>query len=157
MDDRVLRAQRLVEENQYLTLATADPSGKPWCSTVWYAVRQRASSPDRLAVELIWLSLPEALHSRNLLARPEVGISIFDSTQPAGTGDGLQFDAVAQGVPSAELDGATEVFSQASVAAGGGEWTPAQVTEPARPRLYLARVHSAYLLGNGTRVEIPVA
>jgi hypothetical protein len=157
MDERVRRAQRILDENQYLTLATAGASGKPWCSTVWYAVWQRASSPDRLGVEFIWLSLPDALHSRNLLTRPETGISVFDSTQPAGTGDGLQFGAVAAGVPSAELDEAVAVFSHASVAAGGGEWTRAEVTEPARPRLYVARIHSGFVLGNGTRVDLPVA
>lgn len=157
MDELVRRAQRLIEENQYLTLATADLKGRPWCSTVWYAAWQRSSSPHRLAVQFIWLSLPDALHSRNLSDRPEVGISIFDSAQPAGTGDGLQFGALAERAPSADLDEAAAVFSHASVAAGGGTWTRAQVEEPARPRLYIARIDSGFLLGDGTRVDLPVA
>jgi uncharacterized protein YhbP (UPF0306 family) len=157
MDERVGRAQRIVEQNQYLTLATADANGKPWCSTVWYAAWGRVASLDRLGVEFIWLSWPEARHSRNLSVRPEVGISIFDSTQAAGAGDGLQFDAHARRVPSAELDEAVSVFSRASVAAGGGAWTRGQVEEPAVPRLHVARMDSGFLLGGGTRVDLPLA
>ena len=156
VNEIVVRARKLLEENQYLTLATSDTTGRPWSSTVWYTAWQRSRSGEMLAVEFIWLSRPEALHSRNLLQRPEVGISIFNSAQPAGTGDGLQFAARAEPVPSALLDEVADVFSKASLAAGGGAWTRVQVEEPALPRLYLARTESAYLLGNGTRVEIPL-
>ena len=157
VDELVERAHQLLTENQYLTLATADAEGRPWSSTVWYAARHPSRSPDGLSVEFIWLSRPDALHSRNLLQRPEVGISIFDSTQPAGTGDGLQLAALAGPVPSAGLDEAAAVLSAASLAAGGGPWIRAQVEEPAVPRLYVARVEAAYLLGDGTRVEVPLA
>lgn len=151
------RAQELIAENQYLTLATADATGRPWSSTVWYAARLRPQSARSLAVEFIWLSRPEAQHSRNLVQRPEVGISIFDSAQPAGTGDGLQFAARAELVASTSLDEAAAFFSEVSLAAGGGPWTRAQLEEPAVPRLYVARVERGYLLGGGQRVELPLA
>ena len=151
------RASALLEENQYLTLATADGDGQPWCSTVWFCTSRQVRSPAGLGVELVWLSRPEARHSLNLLQRPQVRISIFNSTQAAGTGDGLQFAALAERVPSEHLDETAEVFSQASLAAGGGPWRRAQVEEPALPRLYVARVQRAFLLGNGGRTEIPVA
>ncbi|GAA1477141.1 hypothetical protein GCM10009623_15870 [Nocardioides aestuarii] len=153
----VERAQRLLEANQYLTLATADASGRPWSSTVWYAAWQPAPSADAWSLELVWLSLPAAQHSQNLEARPDVGISIFDSGQPAGTGDGLQLAARAELVPDDRLDEAAAVFSAASLAAGGGPWTRAQVSEPARPRLWVARPVAAYVLGGGTREEVPLA
>lgn len=156
-NERVSLARKLLEENQYLTLATADASGRPWSSTVWYTAWQRTASPQRLAVEFIWLSRPEAQHSINLLQRPEVGISIFNSTQPAGTGDGLQFGARAERVPDDELDEAAAAFSRASLAAGGGAWTRAQVEAPAPPRLYIARIERAFLLGSGSRIELPLA
>jgi hypothetical protein len=155
--ENAARALQLLHENQYLTLATADTSGRPWSSTVWYAAWRPSRSDERLSVDFIWLSRPEAQHSRNLLQRPEVGISIFDSAQPAGTGDGLQFAARAEPVPPALLDDAVDAFSEASLAAGGGAWTRAQVEAPALPRLYIARPESAYLLGGGTRVEVALA
>jgi len=157
VNELVKRAHQLLEENQYLTLATSDATGRPWSSTVWYTAWQCSRSEERLTVEFIWLSRPDARHSKNLLQRPEVGISIFNSAQPAGTGDGLQFAARAELVPSGQLDKAAAAFSTASLTAGGGAWTRAQVEEPALPRLYLARPESAYLLRNGTRVELPLA
>jgi uncharacterized protein YhbP (UPF0306 family) len=150
------RADAMLQGNQYLTLATADRVGLPWATTVWYCTSSQTLSPSGLGVELIWLSSPDARHSVNLGERPEVGISIFDSAQPAGIGDGLQFAARAELVPSDRLDEAAEVFSRESLAAGGGLWTRAQVEEPALPRLYVARIERAFVLGNGGRTEIPV-
>jgi hypothetical protein len=155
--ENAARALQLLHENQYLTLATADPSGRPWSSTVWYTAWRPSRSDDRLSVCFIWLSRPEAQHSMNLVQRPEVGISIFDSAQPAGTGDGLQFAARAEPVAPALLGDAVDAFSEASLAAGGGPWSRAQVEAPSLPRLYIARPESAYLLGGGTRVEVPLA
>ena len=60
-------------------------------STVWCTALQRSRSAERFTVEFIWLSRPDARHSKNLVQRPEVGISMFNSAQPAGTSDGLQF------------------------------------------------------------------
>ncbi len=157
MNELVTSAQRLLEEIRYLTLATADGNGRPWSSTVWYAAWRRSRSPEALAVDLVWLSRPEAQHSRNLVERPEVGLSIFDSHQPAGTGIGLQLAARAEPVPTDELDEALRAFSQASVAAGGGPWTREKLEEPAVLRPYVARIETALLLGDGTRVEIPLA
>lgn len=157
MNEQVGRAYRLIEANRYLTLATADLSGRPWASTVWYTLLPRASWQHGFGVEPVWLSRPEARHSRNLTQRPEVGISIFDSRQPPDAGQGLQLAAVAEQVRSPQLDKVVAAFSLACVAAGGDEWTRAQVEEPALPRLYIARISSAFLLGEGSRVELPLA
>jgi hypothetical protein len=153
----VERARRMLTQNQYLTLATADESGRPWATTVWYAAWQRTRPADALDLELVWLSRPEAQHSHNLLVRPEVGISVFDSGQPAGTGDGLQLSAVAAEVDPSVLDETAAVFSEASLAAGGGPWARADVEGVAAPRLYVARVERAYVLGGRERHELPLA
>ena len=150
------RARMMLEENQYLTLATADSGGEPWSTTVWYCTSPDVGSPSGIAVQFIWLSMPESRHSKNLMERSEVGISIFNSTQPAGTGDGLQFAARATLADSAGLDETVKTFSRASLAAGGGPWTRAQVEAPARPRLYVATATQAFVLANGGRSQIPV-
>jgi len=157
VEERVGRARRMLAGIQYLTLATAGADGRPWASTVWCATWQPTTAGDALDLQLLWLSRPGARHSQNLLVRPEVGISIFDSTQPAGTGEGLQLDAVAGEVASADLDQPVAVLSDASVAAGGGPWDRGRVEGPdAVLHLYAARVRSAYLLGDGTRVDLPL-
>ena len=157
MDDAVARARSMLAANQYLTLATADDDGRPWATTVWYAARQRTRPADALDVELVWLSHPAARHSRNLVVRPEVGISVFDSGQPAGAGDGLQLAAVATEVDPADLDETAAVFPQASLAAGGGPWARADVEGAAIPRLYVARLEQAYVLGGRERHPVPLA
>jgi len=73
--------ERITGKTQYMVLATADAAGLPWASPVWFAANDGR--------EFNWVSRPEARHSRNLAVRPELGIAIFDSTQPAGTGEGV--------------------------------------------------------------------
>jgi hypothetical protein len=155
--ETIERARAMLAGIQYLTLATADADGEPWASTVWCTMWQPTEPPEALDLQLLWLSRREARHSQNLLVRPEVGFSVFDSSQPAGTGDGLQFRAVAGEIPSVDLDEPLAVLSQASVAAGGTQWDRSRVEGPdAVLHLYAARVRSAYLLGNGTRVDLPL-
>jgi len=60
-------ARTIMDTNLYMTLATADESGLPWASPVYYATEGYA--------EFYWVSSPEAKHSRNIAARPEVGSS----------------------------------------------------------------------------------
>lgn len=80
-EDREAIARAMIDDNLYMTLATADPSGRPWASPVYYAVAGYR--------EFFWVSEPEATHSRNLASRPELAIVIFDSTVPINTGRGV--------------------------------------------------------------------
>jgi len=36
-DEQAAKAREKVDSNRYMTLATADESGVPWASQVWYA------------------------------------------------------------------------------------------------------------------------
>jgi nitroimidazol reductase NimA-like FMN-containing flavoprotein (pyridoxamine 5'-phosphate oxidase superfamily) len=58
-------ARSIIDSNRYMTLATADESGLPWASPVWYA-----SAEYR---EFFWVSSPDVRHSRNLATRPAAG------------------------------------------------------------------------------------
>ena len=92
MDSPEEIAERILASNIYMTLATADGSGVPWASPVYYA-----PSADR--TELYWVSRPVTRHSRNLAARPELAIVIFDSTAPVYTGQAVYSEAVGGIVP----------------------------------------------------------
>jgi hypothetical protein len=67
-------ARTIIDENLYMTLATADESGLPWASPVYYASEEYSA--------FYWVSAPEATHSRNLAVRPQASIVIFDSHTP---------------------------------------------------------------------------
>ncbi len=77
--DEVARA--IIDGNRYMVLGTADEGGRPWVSPVYYA-------PSGYS-ELYWVSSPEAQHSRNLAARRDLSIVVFDSEAPVGEGQGV--------------------------------------------------------------------
>ena len=131
-------ARDIIDANQYLVLATADATGRPWCSPVYYAhVSYR---------ELYWVSLPDVAHSRNIASRPEVGIAIFDSHARIGTGQGVYMSALASQVPDAEIASAIATFSARSTAHGGLEWKASDVTGDAELRLYRATAEQHWIL-----------
>jgi nitroimidazol reductase NimA-like FMN-containing flavoprotein (pyridoxamine 5'-phosphate oxidase superfamily) len=140
-------AHAIIDANRFMTLATADGDGRPWASPVWYAHRDYT--------EFVWVSKPGALHSRNLAARPEVGIVIFDSTVVPGQAEAVYAEAIARELDGAERDEAIAVFSRRSQAQGLAEWTVADVTAPARHRLYRATAHRHFILqANDERLAV---
>ena len=128
-------ARSIVDTNRFMTLATADESGLPWASPVWYAPADYR--------ELYWVSSPEARHSRNLAQRPQLAIVIFDSHEPGGW-KALYMSAVAEEL--ADVDEGIEVFSSRSVEQGLPVWTRDDVLPPARHRLYRATVSEHFVL-----------
>src|SRR5215207_4031154 len=69
-------ARSVIDANSYMALGTADGAGSPWVSPVWFASEDYRN--------FHWVSSPDAKHSRNLAAHPEVAIAIFDSSVPVG-------------------------------------------------------------------------
>ena len=67
-------ARALMDANLYVILGTADAQGTPWVSPVYFATADYA--------EIFWVSNPDTQHSRNLAARPQLSMVIFDSTVP---------------------------------------------------------------------------
>ena len=57
-------ARDMIEASRYLVLATADATGRPWSSPVYFA--------HIGFTEFYWVSSPEVTHSRNIAVRPEV-------------------------------------------------------------------------------------
>jgi uncharacterized protein YhbP (UPF0306 family) len=141
-------ARSIIDSNLYMTLATVDEAGRPWASPVYYAPAEYR--------EFHWVSAPDARHSRNLAARPEVGIVIFDSRAPINTGQGVYLSAFAEQLTGDELDRGIKIFSRRSQEHGAGEWTPADVAPPARLRLYRATASEVFVLGARDE-RIPVA
>jgi len=133
----------ILDANAYLTLATADADGVPWASPVWFAHAGYR--------ELFWVSDPEARHSRNIAERAGVGVVVFDTQAPIGTGRGVYLRAIAAQVGDEDLERGLAIFSQRSRDQGGRAWTAADVRPPARHRLYRALVHEHHLGGRDDR------
>ena len=131
-------ARAIIDGNRYMVLGTADEGGRPWVSPVYYA-------PSGYS-ELYWVSSPEAHHSRNLAARPDLSIVVFDSQAPVGEGQGVYMSAVAEQLTGADLERGIEIFSRVSVSHGAKEWRVEDVQLPAALRLYRAHVSEHWVL-----------
>jgi nitroimidazol reductase NimA-like FMN-containing flavoprotein (pyridoxamine 5'-phosphate oxidase superfamily) len=147
MTEHLELLRRLIEANRFMALGTADEAGSPWVSPVWYA------TDDCRA--FYWVSDPGARHSRNLAQRPEVAITIYDSHLP-GTWQSVYLRAHAERVGDDELDAAIAIYAAHSRKQGLSEWTLAQVTGPAKHRLYRATASEHFLLDDHDE-RVPVA
>jgi nitroimidazol reductase NimA-like FMN-containing flavoprotein (pyridoxamine 5'-phosphate oxidase superfamily) len=130
------QARRIVDANRYMTLGTADASGRPWVSPVWYATEGYGA--------FLWVSRPGARHSLNLAERPELSAVIFDSTVPIGTGVAVYMSGSAEELTGPALERGIEVFSRRSLTDGGRAWGPIDVTGTAELRLYRAEISECF-------------
>ena len=132
-------AREIIESNRYMVLGTADEAGVPWVTPVWYA-----QSGYR---QFIWVSGPERRHSRNVRARPQVSIVIFDSRVAVGDARAVYMSARAEELAGAELERDIAVFDAAGQAQGlTGRWPLEKVVAPAPYRLYRATVSQHWVL-----------
>jgi nitroimidazol reductase NimA-like FMN-containing flavoprotein (pyridoxamine 5'-phosphate oxidase superfamily) len=139
MTDFSEMARTMIESNRYMVLGTADEAGVPWVTPVWYA-----QSDHR---EFLWVSSPDRRHSRNVVARPEVSIAIFDSTVAVGSARAVYMSARAEQVSGADLERDIARFAAAGQAQGlTRRWTAEDVLAPAPYRLYRATVSQHWVL-----------
>jgi len=76
-------ARRLLEASTLCAIATVSPGGRAHVNTAYFAW-----GPD---FDVVWLSAPEARHSRNVRANPSAAVAVFRSTQRWGGSDrGIQ-------------------------------------------------------------------
>jgi hypothetical protein len=139
-------ARTIIDSNRYMALGTADANGHPWVSPVWFA------SEDYKHFH--WVSSPEARHSRNVAARPEVAIAIFDSTVPVGGAQAVYMSGRADELTETELERGIEVFGRLSEMDVGRRWGLDDVQPPSLFRLYRATVSEHYVLIAGSDPEL---
>ena len=89
-------ARTIIDSNRYMVLGTADSDGHPWVSPVWFASEDYE--------HFLWVSSPDARHSRNVVTRPEVAIAIFDSTVQPGEAQAVYMSGRAEQLAGTELE-----------------------------------------------------
>jgi uncharacterized protein YhbP (UPF0306 family) len=151
-------ARQLIEENNYMVLGTADPSGTPWVCPVYY-------TPDGYH-DFYWVSSPDTRHSRNIAERADVAITIFDSRVPIGTAEAVYLSAIAGRVPEDEIGAVLATYNSRLPEQKRIE--PGEVLVSGLFRLYHAKAveHSVLIRGGDPRygrgadsrmtVELPV-
>jgi hypothetical protein len=144
-------ARALLGDNSYVVLGTADADGRPWVTPVWFA-------PDGLD-RLYWLSWPGARHSQLVEQRPEIAVTVFDSTVAPHEGAAFYATANARRCPQDDLDEALTIVNRRSVSQGLDAWTVDRVSSPARLRLYVAVYTDRWVLDQDADVDqrVPLA
>jgi len=82
------KAKQIIEKIPYITIATSDESGQPWNSPVYCAYDGKYN--------FYWASDQNGQHSKNISHNNKIFLVIYDSTVPAGTGEGVYIQAKAQ-------------------------------------------------------------
>lgn len=130
-------ARGVIDGNVYMVLGTADAAGRPWVSPVYFAASGYS--------DFYWISSPDALHSRNLAARPELSIVIFDSRVAPGTGQAVYMAALAEQLAEPDIDQALEIYP-GPPERGARVIRPDEVRPPGAYRLFHATVSEHWIL-----------
>ena len=138
MNDFADLARSVIDDNSYMVLGTADESGHPWVSPVWFATVDRR--------HFHWVSGHETRHSRNLEARQEIAIVIYGRTGAPGTAGVVYISGTAKELTGAELQEGIDIFGRLSRTNEGRDWKLADVQPPAQHRLYRATADEYYVL-----------
>lgn len=145
MTDYNAHARSILAATSYVVLATADDTGHPWATPVWFA----ADAVDRL----YWLSWPGARHSVLIERRPEIALTVFDSTVLPHTGTAFYASARARQCADEDVDEALRIYNRRSIAEGFGEFTRQQVSGESRLRPYVAEIIEAWVLDPDAEVD----
>jgi nitroimidazol reductase NimA-like FMN-containing flavoprotein (pyridoxamine 5'-phosphate oxidase superfamily) len=126
-DELMATVRQVIDSNRYLVLGTVESDGRPRVSPVYYGV-----DDDR---DFYWVSSPDAIHSMNVEARPDVSAVIYDSSVHVGHGRAVYLTGRARRVTDGELPDRTRVAFREHM--GGRAFRPEELQGAADLRLYL--------------------
>jgi hypothetical protein len=139
--DLEMIARTILDSILYMVLGTADNSGNPWVSPVYFASKSYR--------EFYWMSSPDVAHSRNILARPQISIVVFDSRVPVGKGQAVYMSAVAEELAGDDLERGLRIYNgrfQDPAEHGVSIIAPEDLQAPAPYRLYHAIAQQHWML-----------
>jgi uncharacterized protein YhbP (UPF0306 family) len=95
--------REIINANMYMVLGTADESGGPWATPVYFAHKEYR--------EFYWMSSPGVRHSGNVAVRPQVSIVVFNSQVPVGTGQAVYMSATAEELAGIDIDRGLDIYN----------------------------------------------
>lgn len=152
--DLVPKAKAILDRIVYATVATVDEHGQAWNAPVFFAHDAQYT--------IYWGSNMDSQHSRNIRLTQKAFLVIYDSTVPAGHGEGVYVQTyVTELVDLADIQQAHALLTHRHVVP---YWTLDQVQGAASVRLYKAVPQKVWMNGEGqqnghyidVRVEIPL-
>jgi hypothetical protein len=144
-DELADHARNVIDTTKYMAVGTADETGHPWVSPVWFACEDYR--------HFHWVSSPDARHSRNLTSRPEVALAIYDPSVEIGGAAAVYISGTAEELTGAELERGIEIFGRLSRTNNGPDWQLSDVQPPTPYRLYRATASEHFILIRGRDPE----
>lgn len=102
-EDFATMAKAIIDSTLYKVLGTADESGGPWVSPVYFTASQYK--------EFYWISSPETRHSRNIAQRSQISIVIFNSHTPVGKAQAVYMSAAAEDLNGSDLERCLVIYN----------------------------------------------
>lgn len=89
MDEQELtvKAKQILQDNYYMTIATASKDGQPWISPVAYAFDE--------SYKFYWTSPEATRHSELIRSNPHIAIVVYDTKAPLKKGEAVYIEAEA--------------------------------------------------------------
>lgn len=129
-------AHELLAHNRYVVLGTVGDDGRAWTTPVYFASSGR---------DLYWVSDQGAVHSRNLAARPDLSLVVFDSSVPPYHGRAFYAVGTASVVEGDDLEAGLEAYP-GHPSRGGSQLGPESVSGASEYRLYRVTADEAWVL-----------
>lgn len=98
----IISAQNILKKIAYINIATVNKDGSPWNTPV-------AAHHDE-HLHFFWGSNVNNVHSQNIKRDGRVFVTMYDSTVPEGTGEGLYMTGIAKEVSRVNPDVSTYEF-----------------------------------------------
>jgi len=96
-------ARAIIDSTLYMVLGSADESGQPWVSPVYFTASEYK--------EFYWISSPEAKHSRNIAKRSQISIVIFNSQVSVGKAEAVYISAAAEELTDRDLERGLVIYN----------------------------------------------
>jgi len=141
MKDLSKRAKEIIKQIQYVTIASVTEDGLPWNSPVFAAYDEDYN--------FYWGTHLDSQKAKNIRANGNVFLAIYDSTVPAGTGEGVYIKAIAQQI--SDQDEIKRVFDLLKDRHATSFWDFAAVGEDGPIRLYKATPQQAWMNDDGRK------
>jgi len=136
--------RRLLDQSKLCAIATASPGARAHVNTAYFAWGP--------TFEIVWLSAPEARHSRNIRANPSTAVAVYRSTQTWGGSDhGIQLFGTAR-----ELRGRTARTAEHLYAARFKAYEAIDAYRFYRLRPRQIKLFDEHALGGATWVTVAV-
>lgn len=88
------KARDIISKIIYINIASVSKGGEPWNTPVYSAFDSDYN--------FYWASWKENQHSTNIAENPDVFLTVYDSTAPEGTGEGVYIQAIAHELKDVE-------------------------------------------------------